>query len=230
MDLTAKLKEMANPEKALIYQRFFKIGEGHYGEGDIFLGLTVPESRKIAKEFLDIKLKDLEKHLSSKFHEERLIALFILIEKYENNKEDKKKIFDFYLKNMKYINNWDLVDTSADKIIGSYLFDKDRSLLYKLAKSKDLWEKRISIIATFYFIKQKEFEDTLKISEILLEDKHDLIHKATGWMLREIGKRDLEAEENFLKKHYKKMPRTMLRYAIEKFPEKKRLAYLRGEI
>ena len=172
-----------------------------------------------------------EKLLHSKFHEERLIALFVLIHKFERGEESlRKKIFNLYLKNTKYINNWDLIDLSAPKIVGAYLFDKPRDVLYKLAKSKSLWEKRISILSTFYFIRENDFKDTIKVSKILLNDEHDLIHKAVGWMLREVGKRCLETEEKFLKKHYQKMPRTMLRYAIERFPETKRQAYLRGKV
>jgi 3-methyladenine DNA glycosylase AlkD len=169
--------------------------------------------------------------LNSKIHEERLIAAFILVDQYKRGDEKKKKIiFNFYLKNRKGINNWDLVDLSAPKIVGAYLIDREKDLLYKFANSKDLWEKRISIISTQAFIREHFFEDTLNISKILLNDKHDLIHKAVGWMLREVGNRDMETEEEFLKKFYKKMPRTMLRYAIEKFPEQKRINYLKGLI
>ncbi len=249
-----ELKKAANPEKAKILQRFFKTGKGEYGEGDIFLGIVVPEQRKIAKKHPDLTLEEIQKLLSSKIHEHRLTSLFILINKYKKAEDDKekKKIFDFYLKNTKNINNWDLIDLSAPNIIGNYLLDKDkwdsrstenkrgagnkggigntnkRAILHKLARSKSLWEKRIAILATFEFIKNGEYEDTLKISEILLNDKHDLIHKGVGWMLREVGKRvSPEKEEEFLKKHYKGMPRTMLRYAIERFPEDKRRYYLR---
>lgn len=174
---------------------------------------------------------DIQELLNSEVHEKRLIALLILIKKYKkSDSEGKKEIFNFYLKNTKNIKNWDLVDLSCRDIIGNFLLDKNRDLLCKLAKSKNLWEKRIAIISTSEFIRNNQFEDTLKISEILLDDKHDLIHKAVGWMLREVGKKNLKAEEDFLKKHYKKMPRTMLRYAIERFEEKKRLSYLNGEI
>ncbi|MEM2131084.1 MAG: DNA alkylation repair protein, partial [Candidatus Woesearchaeota archaeon] len=199
---------------------------------DLFLGLNVPEQRKIAKKYKELSINDLQELLNSKFHEHRLIALLILIEKYNKLKKDieKKQIIDFYLKNTKNINNWDLVDLSCHKILGDYLLDKDRTILYKLAKSSDLWEKRISIISTFAFINNKEYETTFKIAEILLNDRHDLIHKAVGWMLREIGKRiSIEKEEEFLKKYYKKMPRTMLRYAIERFDEKKRKYYLKKD-
>ena len=230
-NLKKEIKSKANSKKAKILQRFFKTGPGEYGEGDIFLGITVPEERKIAKKYNLLALKDVEELLRSKIHEERLIALFILIKHFQNgNEETQKKIFNLYLRNTKNINNWDLVDLSADKIVGAYLFNKSKAIIYKLAVSKNLWERRIAIIATFYFIKNNQYEETLKISEILLRDEHDLIHKAVGWMLREVGKRSFETEEKLLRKHYKKMPRTMLRYAIEKFPEKRRKEYLQGRV
>jgi 3-methyladenine DNA glycosylase AlkD len=220
-----------NPAQAINLQRFFKTGKGDYGEGDIFYGIKVPVQRGIAKLFKDLSLIDLKELINSKVHEERLIAAFILIDQFKRGDHKKKKvIYDFYLKNRKGINNWDLVDLSAPKIVGAYLIDKEKDLLYKFARSEDLWEKRISIISTQAFIREHYFEDTLKISETLLNDKHDLIHKAVGWMLREVGNRDLKTEEEFLQKHYKTMPRTMLRYAIEKFPEKKRKSYLEGKI
>jgi len=230
-EIRKAISKQKNPTQAIILQRFFKTGKGEYGEGDIFYGIKVPEQRMVAKQFKDLAFDDLKELIKSKVHEERLIAAFILVDQYKRGDEKKKKIvFDFYLKNRKGINNWDLVDLSAPKIVGAYLIDKEKKLLYKFANSKDLWEKRISIISTQTFIREYFFEDTLNISKILLQDKHDLIHKAVGWMLREIGNRDLETEEEFLKKHYKAMPRTMLRYAIEKFPEQKRIAYLRGKI
>ncbi|MBP9120433.1 MAG: DNA alkylation repair protein [Ignavibacterium sp.] len=230
-EIRKAISKQKNPTQALVLQRFFKTGKGEYGEGDIFYGIKVPEQRTIAKQFKDLTFDDLKELIKSRVHEERLIAAFILVDQYKRGDEKKKKIiFDFYLKNRKGINNWDLVDLSAPKIVGAYLIDKEKELLYKFANSNDLWEKRISIISTQAFIREHFFEDTLNISKILLGDKHDLIHKAVGWMLREIGNRDLETEEEFLKKHYKTMPRTMLRYAIEKFPEQKRIAYLRGKI
>jgi len=228
-DLKLDLRKEANSEKAKIFQRFFKTGRGEYGEGDIFLGIPVPKQRKIAMKHKLLALKDVQLLLKSKIHEERLTALLILVNNCKKS-ENKSEIYDFYLKNTKNINNWDLVDFSAHAIIGAYLEDKDRSILYKLAKSSNLWERRIAIISTFHFIKNNDFSDTLKIAEILLNDKHDLIHKAVGWMLREIGKMDISVLENFLKKNYHSMPRTMLRYAIEKFPEKKRKMYLAGKI
>ena len=229
--LKKELKNKANPKQAKNLQRFFKTGPGEYGEGDIFLGLKVGGSREIAKKYQDLSLKETEKLLHSKIHEERLVALLILIHKFQTDKEDlKEKIFKLYLKNTKYINNWDLVDLSAHKIIGEYIRNKSKKILYKLVKSENLWERRIAVLTTFHFIGNNEFKESLKISKLLLKDKHDLIHKAVGWMLREIGKRSLVTEEKFLKIHYKKMPRTMLRYAIERFPEKRRKAYLKGKI
>lgn len=225
------IRKSANPIKAKLLSRYFKTGKGEYGEGDIFLGITVPELRTIAKKYISLPLKDVEKLLTSKIHEERFISLEILAMKFESaDEKEKKEIFDFYLKNRKCINNWDLVDNSAHEILGRYLLDKDKSVLYKLAESSSLWDKRIAIITTYRFIANNNFSETLKISEMLLKDKHDLIHKAVGWMLRELGKRDKNVEQNFLKKHYKIMPRTMLRYAIEKFPQHERKAYLKGEI
>jgi 3-methyladenine DNA glycosylase AlkD len=222
------LQERANPEKAKILSGFFKTGKGQYGEGDIFLGITVPEQRKIARRYSALPLRGLRALLSSRVHEHRLVALLILTEQYrKGNNGNKKEIFDFYLGKTAHINNWDLVDLSAPNILGDHLLDKDRPVLYKLARSKSVWEKRISIMATFAFIRKNGFGDTFRIAEILLHDDHDLIHKAVGWMLREIGKRDQKQEEAFLRIHYRKMPRTMLRYAIERFDEEKRTAYLK---
>ncbi|MFA5033094.1 MAG: DNA alkylation repair protein [bacterium] len=224
----SELAQNASKEKALIYQRFFKTGKGEYGEGDIFLGITVPEQKKIAKKYAELSMQDLQNLIKSKIHEERQICLQILILKYKKaDSKQQKEIYNFYIKNTKQINNWDLVDLSAYKIVGPYLENKDKSILYKLARSSNLWERRISILSTFYYIMQNNPEDTLKIALILKDDKHDLMHKAVGWMLREVGKRcSEELEEEFLKKHFKTMPRTMLRYAIERFPEKKRQFYM----
>ena len=227
--LCEELQKRANPEKARVLQRFFKTGKGEYGEGDVFLGITVPQSRAIAEQFAHIELKDVKKHLQSKMHEERLVALLVLVEKYKKS-DDKKEIADFYLSNTKHINNWDLVDLTADKILGDYLFDKDKCIIYELVKSSNLWERRIAIVSTFNFIKQRKFDETLRLAEMLLHDKHDLIHKACGWMLREVGKKDEKVLRDFLKKNYKHMPRTMLRYAIERFPEVKRKSYLAGAV
>ena len=229
MSVESDLRELADPEKAKLLQGFFKTGKGEYAEGDIFLGVVVPEQRKVAQRYAGLTLPEIQTLLNSKIHEHRLTALFILTDKYQKSGEqEKKKIFELYLKNKKNINNWDLIDLSAPKIVGNYLLDKKRDILYRLAKSKSLWEKRMSILATFEFIANNEYKDTLAISEILLNGKHDLIHKGVGWMLREVGKRvSQEKEEEFLNKHYKKMPRTMLRYAIERFPEQKRKFYLK---
>jgi 3-methyladenine DNA glycosylase AlkD len=226
--LKSELGKLADKKQAQILQRFFKTGHGQYGEGDIFLGLTSKQIKEAAKKYSGINLVEVQKLLNSKIHEERVASLRILVLKYGQAKDDKakKQIVDFYLKNTKNINNWDLVDLSCPNILGDYLLNKNRQILYKLAKSKNLWEKRISVISTFAFIRNKEFGDTLQISEILLNDKHDLIHKAVGWMLREAGKRDQKTLENFLQKYYKIMPRTMLRYAIEKFSQRKKKFYL----
>jgi len=226
-EIKSDLDRLSNPEKAAVLQRFFKTGKGDYGEGDIFLGISVPEQRKLSKKYADANLETLRRLLSSKIHEHRLTALLILVIKFSKADESgKRNIYEFYLKNTRHINNWDLVDLSSVKIVGAFLHDKDRSRLYELAGSENIWERRISIIATFHFIRNNQFNNTLILAKLLLNDRHDLIHKATGWMLREVGKRDQQIEENFLKKHFKIMPRTMLRYAIEKFDEKKRAFYL----
>lgn len=225
------LRRTASPAKGKFLQRFFKCGPGEYAEGDIFLGVVVPETRKIAKRYFYLKFPEIAQLMKSKIHEERLLGLCILIGQFESAEEkDQKKYFDFYIKNRRGVNNWDLVDCSAGDLAGVYLFKRPKNILYKFARSKDLWEKRIAIIATLHFIRENRYADTLKIAKILLNDDHDLIHKAVGWMLREVGKRNLKVEESFLKKNYKKMPRTMLRYAIEKFPEPKRKRYLRGKV
>ena len=230
-ELFLEIKNRASEEKAQTSRRFFKTGKGQYGEGDEFLGLTVPDCRDIAKKFINVELKDVKKHLESKYHEERLVAFLILVEQFKKaDSNGKEKIYAFYIDNKEYANNWDLIDLTADKIVGEYLLDKDKSILRDLAKSDNLWDRRIAIVATFAFIKKGRFDETLEISKRLLKDKHDLIHKACGWMLREVGKRDIAVLERFLKKHYKNMPRTMLRYSIERFDEKKRKSYLRGEI
>mgnify|MGYP001572432862 CR=1 FL=1 len=227
-NLIQELQSKATLEKAKIYQKFFKTGKGEYGEGDIFIGLTVPEQRVLAKKYVDLEFIGVKKLLDNNVHEYRLTGLLILVYKFEKaNQEEQKQIVNFYLRNIASSNNWDLIDCIADKILGKYLIDKDKKILYDFAKSDNLWKKRIAIISTFEFIKNNQFEDTLKISEILLNDKHDLIHKAVGWMLREIGKRYQKTEEEFLKKHYKKMPRTMLRYAIERFDKDKKQFYLK---
>jgi 3-methyladenine DNA glycosylase AlkD len=277
LGLRKELKNLADPVRAKHMQRYFKTGKGEYGEGDVFLGLTVPTSRKLAKKYTKLSFKGIGSMLASKFHEERLIALLILVQKFNKGDEKKQKeVYEFYLNNTDGINNWDLVDLSSHEIVGKYLLSSTRSLnnssapsgntnlaydgasnlpavssylrdskrtmknqfreesnpeeiLFRLAKSKNIWERRIACISTFEFIRKNRFEISIKLAEMLINDKHDLMHKAVGWMLREVGKKDLKTEIKFLDKYYKKMPRTMLRYAIEKFPEKQRLAYLKKD-
>jgi len=232
-ELKKDLKKYQNPEKTKILGRFFKTGPGEYAEGDVFLGLKTADTRSVAKKYSELSLSDISRLLGSKIHEHRAVAVMILNRRFEKGDfKEKQKIYKFYLKNIAGINNWDLVDSSAHRIIGAYLdiSGESKEMIYKFCKSDNLWKRRIAVIATYHFIRKNEFEDTLKIAKILLNDKHDLIHKAVGWMLREIGNRDLVTEEQFLKKYYKEMPRTMFRYAIEKFPEKKRQVYLKGNI
>ena len=225
--LRKTLQRSSSQEKAKILQRFFKTGPGEYAEGDKFIGVKVPDTRKIAREHRGLKDKDLLVLLRSSVHEERLLALLIFIAKFEKaGEKEKAKIYRLYLQNIRYINNWDLVDLSAPQIVGAYLADKNKKPLYCLAYSKSLWERRIAIIATFKFIKDGDFKETLRIAEMLLADKEDLIHKAVGWMLREVGKRGQEKLEQFLKVYTPQMPRTMLRYAIERFSEGKKRYYL----
>ena len=228
VEVRKELKSMADPDKAAILQRFFKTVLGQYGEGDIFIGVMVPQSRKVAKKFSQLQLVEVKMLLYSSIHEERLVALLILVWRYSSalsSREEKEEIVKFYLDNIKQVNNWDLVDLSAPNILGAHLIDRDRMLLYRLARSENVWERRIAILATYHFIRNGDFSDTLKIAEMLLQDRHDLIHKAAGWMLREVGKRDVASEEAFLEKHRSVMPRTMLRYAIERLPESKRRRY-----
>jgi 3-methyladenine DNA glycosylase AlkD len=227
-DIRRELKSMADPNKAAIMQRFFKTGPGQYGEGDIFIGVMVPQSRRVAKKFCQLPLGEVRTLLYSHIHEERLVALLILAWSYSSvssSREKEEQIVKFYLDNIKQVNNWDLVDLSAPNILGAHLVDRERSLLYMLAGSENVWERRIAIIATHHFIRNGDFSDTLKIAEMLLQDRHDLIHKAAGWMLREVGKRDTAAQEAFLEKHWSVIPRMMLRYAIERLPESKRRRY-----
>lgn len=229
MSVKKELASLANPSKARVLQGFFKTGPGQYGEGDEFLGVTVPQSRAVAKKFIEADFSEIKLLLGSKIHEERLVALLILVEKFKKGDGARQKeVFDFFMQNRARANNWDLVDLSADKIAGEHLFSRDKSVLFELAKSSHIWDKRIAIVSTFAFIKKGRFKETFALVEQLLADKHDLIQKACGWMLREAGKRDLAALDAFLKKNHEKMPRTMLRYAIEKFPAKKRRDFLNG--
>lgn len=226
-----ELGALGDEKYAVASQRFFKTKKGEYGDGDIFWGIKVSAQRVIAKKYSKLSHKDIHALLCSDVHEHRLVALIIMVEQYKSsNIRGREKIFELYLKNYRYVNNWDLVDISAPHIIGGYLLNKPKKILYDFARSTNLWKKRIAIISTLAFIRNDKFEDTFCLSKILLDDKHDLIHKAVGWMLREIGKKDRIKEEQFLKKYYKKMPRTALRYAIERFPEKTRIAYLHGLI
>ena len=230
-DARRTLKALANPEKAKILSSFFKTAHGQYGYGDVFLGVMVPQTRATARAFHRLPVEETLELLHSRIHEERLLALLILVDQFKKGGiNDRQAIYNLYLSNTRHINNWDLVDLSAPQIIGGYLIDKDRSLLTKLSDSRSLWERRMAILATFPFIKNNDLFDTFRIAERLLTDKHDLIHKAVGWMLREAGKRNQEEEEKFLKIHYKCMPRTMLRYAIERFEETKRQNYLQSKI
>lgn len=226
-ELKYELKKAANPMQASVLQRYFKTGRGEYGEGDVFWGIKVPVQRQITEKFIDLDFADIEKLLRSEIHEHRFSALVILCLKYKKaDEKGKTKIFDFYLKNASGINNWDLVDTSAPLIVGEYLLSRPRKILYELAGSKNLWERRIAVLASFAFIKNGDFADSLALAKILLTDKHDLIHKAVGWMLREVGIRNREIEEGFLNENHSKIPRTALRYAVEKFSASKKRRYL----
>jgi 3-methyladenine DNA glycosylase AlkD len=228
-EISKRLQKMGDKEDARFLQGFFKTGAGQYGEGDIFLGIRVPAIRKLAKEYKNLQLKEILSLLKSPYHEVRLFALILFVNAFDKGDETtQKKIYDLYLANTRYINNWDLVDLSAPNIVGTFLITGSRRPLYQLAKSKTLWERRIAILATFSFIKNNQFEDALKIARILLQDKEDLIHKAAGWMLREVGKRDIDCAESFLQKHCRIMPRTMLRYAIERYTPAKRHKYMNG--
>ena len=230
-EVLERLQKLGSPERARICQGFFKTGPGEYGEGDVFIGIAVPDMRKLAKDVQPVALPDVLSLLHAPFHEARFLALLLLIQGYRaGDTALREKIYTLYLKNTSHINNWDLVDASAEHIVGTHLKDRDRSPLDVLSASKLLWERRIAILATFHFIKGGECGETLRIAERLLQDPEDLMHKAVGWMLREVGKRDLASEERFLKKHGRAMPRTMLRYAIERFPENLRQRYLKGDV
>jgi 3-methyladenine DNA glycosylase AlkD len=225
------LRERANPEKAAFYPRFFKTGKGEYGHGDRFLGVVVPDCRRVAKAARKLGDAELESLLASPIHEERMVALLVMAARFERGDDrERARVYRLYRRNLGRVNNWDLVDGSAPVIAGGYFENRDRGQLHRLARSRKLWERRIAILSTFRYIKKGEFEDALAIAEILRNDEEDLIHKAVGWMLREIGNRDREAVERFLRSHYREMPRTMLRYAIERFPEPLRRAYLNGRL
>ena len=230
LDIQNELRALGDERIAKQSHRFFKTSEGEYGEGDRFLGIRVPLLRKLAKKYRGTSIDELLELLRSEFHEERLLSLLMFVDLFRRVSETRKTINTLYLDHTRYVNNWDLVDSSAKHIVGAYLRERDRKPIHDLARSGILWERRIAILSTFHFIKQDDFVDALRISEALLEDEEDLIHKAVGWMLREVGKRDRGVEEDFLRKYYRNMPRTMLRYAIEKFPEERRQDYLRGEV
>ena len=230
-DVEAELTQLADPADAKNLAWFFKTGPGDYGEGDRFRGIRVPATRKLVRKARDLPLADVTALLGSPWHEDRLLALLVLVEQYRGGDATARQaIFDLYLAHTDRINNWDLVDSSAGQIVGQHIFGggAEPDLLTRLAQSSSLWERRIAMLATSHFIGQGCFDEPLRIAELLVHDSHDLIHKAVGWMLREVGKRDLAAEEAFLARHYRTMPRTMLRYAIEKFPPRRRQAYLRG--
>lgn len=227
----AALLALANPKKAEFLAGFFKTGKSQYAEGDRFLGITVPAIRQIARPFRQLGLTDCERLLQSAYNDERLLALLILVEQYQKGDLGiKNRVYQVYLTNRRRVNNWNLVDSSAPYIVGAHLLQQDRSLLYQLAQSPSLWERRIAVLATFAFIRAGDFADTLKLTEQLLGDEHGLMHKACGWMLREVGKRNQSLLEGFLRQHHAIMPRTMLRYAIERFAPAKRTGYLTGII
>jgi len=229
--IEARLQSFGNPQKAEGMRRFFKTGPGEYGDGDVFAGIPVPEIRKLSKECEKLSLSEITELLQSPIHESRTLALLLLIRAYKRGDPSRQeKICDLYLQNTRFVNNWDLVDISAEHIAGFHFRHRSKEPLRALATSSLLWERRIAIIATFHYIKHGEFTETLHIAGLLLKDTEDLIHKAVGWMLREVGKRSREVEEGFLKTHYKQMPRTMLRYAIERLPEDLRQRYLKGEV
>src|SRR3989344_5201883 len=214
------LQRHAHPEKARILQRFFKTGKGQYGEGDVFIGVMVPETRAVAKKFMDAGFREVEALLDSKVHEHRLCGLLILVLQYQ--KKPSRDIVDFYLKHFYAVNNWDLVDLTAHKILGAWLLQRDRSLLFRLARSKNLWGRRAAIVATFEFIRNHDFKDSIRLAELFLNEKHDLMHKAVGWKPREGGKRDEKQLRKFLDRNAARMPRTMVRYAIERLHDKKK--------
>jgi len=227
----AALRACANARDAKVLQWFFKTGPGEYGEGDVFIGVRVPTLRKLVREFAAADESVVQELLASPTHEERLLALLILVDQFEKGADkDRARIHRFYLEHTDRINNWDLVDSSAPGIVGAWLLNRSRTGLDRLARSPSLWERRIAIVATYAFIRRGQFDDTLRVVDRLLGDRHDLIHKAAGWMLREVGKRDTAVLEQFLAPHYRTMPRTMLRYAIERFPADRRQAYLRGTV
>ena len=229
--IRARLHAHADPSSVPILQRFFKTARGEYGEGDRFIGVRVPAMRRVCRECRGASLTQVGRLLRSRVHEERLLALLLVVDAFSRaDDRDRRTLYDFYLSNTHFINNWDLVDASAEHIVGGWLRGRSRAPLARLARSASLWERRIAIVATCHFIKRGELEETFRIADLLVGDRHDLIHKAVGWMLREAGKRDTRALRGFLKDRYRSMPRTMLRYAIERLPEPERRRYLEGRI
>ena len=230
-DIQSRLAVLADDQRAGLQMRFFKTGPGEYGEGDRFIGVRVPELRRLSRRHRHLDMPTIETLLHSEIHEERHLALFIMVLQFQSgDTKQRRRIYDRYLDSLAYINNWDLVDCSAEHIVGGWLENRKKTRLYTLARSDNLWHRRVAMLATLHYIKKGQFSEALRLAEQLLADPHDLIHKAVGWMLREIGKRDPAVEEAFLQKHYQAMPRTMLRYAIEKFPPARRQAYLKGTI
>ena len=230
-DISLRLRRLADADRVAVLQSFFKTGSGGYAEGDVFIGVTVPDLRRLCRECRGAGIPEILPLLASPIHEERALGLLLLVDAFARGTDaDRRAIYRLYLANTKYVNNWDLVDCSAAPIAGAWLFTRPRAPLRRLARSSSVWERRIAIVATHYFIRKNDFEETFRIADLLLDDEHDLIHKAVGWMLREAGNRDPRAERRFLKTRYARMPRTMLRYAIEKFPEAERRRYLTGTI
>jgi 3-methyladenine DNA glycosylase AlkD len=231
-EIERRLRMLADSDRAAHAARYFQAFPGGYGEGDRFLGIRVPELRKLVREFDHATVDDAVTLLQSRYHETRLLGLLMLVRRFQRSDDagEQRRIYQYYLGNTDRIDNWDLVDLSAHEIVGAYLEGRSRRPLYRLARSKRVWERRIAVIATFRFIRNHDFDDAMALAERLLDDEHDLMHKAVGWMLREIGNRDRAVEETFLRRHYQRMPRTMLRYAIERFPQRRRKQYLAGTI
>ena len=232
-EILNELKQQGYPEKVKGLSHFFKTGKGQYGEGDIFIGVKVPEIRGIVGKYWDkLDMTGVDELVCSPYHEARLTGLLVLLKKYEKSNDEsfKEQCINYYISHTQYVNNWDLVDLTCYKLLGSWLENRDRKILYDFSKSGNLWQERISIVTCLFFIKKNDFEDCKAISDILLNHKHDLIHKAVGWMLREMGKMDRNELVDYLKPRYSEMPRTMLRYSIEKFSQKERMQYLKGEI
>jgi 3-methyladenine DNA glycosylase AlkD len=232
-DVRAAVRALADEERARVSMSFFRRGPGEYGEGDVFLGIRMPDLRTLVKRFAGLPFEDASMLLRSRYHEERMLALLILVRAFRRgDAAARERVHRLYIDGTRWIDSWDLVDLSAEHVVGGYLADHDppHDLLTRFAGSASLWERRIALLATFHFIKRNEFDEAFRIVALLLDDSHDMIHKAMGWMLREIGKRDQAAEESFLRRHYARLPRTTLRYAIERFPEEVRRAYLRAEM